>query len=42
VNSLDCTAEYLPRRPGDLESTYLPEPSEYMKRHYTYEDMLKI
>jgi len=41
VNKVDCQVEYAPRRPGDLEACYLENPSPFMKRNYTYEEMLK-
>jgi UDP-glucose 4-epimerase len=41
VNKVNCQVEYAPRRPGDLESCYLENPSPFMKRNYTYEEMLK-
>ena len=41
VNKTDCKVEYAPRRPGDLESMYLENPSPFMKRNYSYEEMLK-
>lgn len=42
VNEIDCNVIYGPRRPGDLEACYLENPSSYMERNYTYEEMLKI
>jgi UDP-glucose 4-epimerase len=33
--------EYAPKREGDLESMYLENPSPFMKRNYSYEEMLK-
>jgi len=42
VNKLNCNVTYGPRRPGDLEACYLKNPSKYMVRNYTYEEMLKI
>ena len=42
VNQLDCQINYGPRRAGDLEACYLKNPSPYMQRNYTYEEMLKI
>jgi UDP-glucose 4-epimerase len=41
VNGVNCDIKYAPRRPGDLESCYLEDPSPFMKRNYTYEEMLK-
>lgn len=42
TNSVDFEVSELPRRQGDLEACYLPNPSRYMVRDYTYEEMLKI
>jgi UDP-glucose 4-epimerase len=42
VNEINCEVQYLPRRKGDVESSYLTEPSTYMERHYSYKDMLTI
>lgn len=42
VNEIDMTIEYAPRRKGDLESCYLENPSSYMERNYSYEQMLKV
>ena len=42
VNRITCNVEYGPRRKGDLEACYLENPSSYMERNYTYEQMLKI
>ena len=41
VNGINCQVEYAPRRPGDLESSYLENPSPFMIRNYSYEEMLK-
>jgi UDP-glucose 4-epimerase len=41
VNGGDCNIEYKERRPGDLEACYLENPSPFMKRKYSYEEMLK-
>jgi UDP-glucose 4-epimerase len=41
VNNVDCIVDYAPRREGDLEAMYLKNPSPFMKRSYTYEEMLK-
>lgn len=35
------TTEYAPRRDGDLEACYLENPSPFMVRNYSYEEMLK-
>jgi UDP-glucose 4-epimerase len=42
VNSTDFNVTNMPRRAGDLEACYLPEPSRYMSRTYTYEQMLEV
>lgn len=42
TNNVDFKVNYLPRRPGDLVENYLKEPSTYMERNYTYEEMLKL
>jgi len=42
VNEVDFQVVEKPRRPGDLEACYLTNPSIFMNRHYTYEQMLKI
>jgi UDP-glucose 4-epimerase len=42
VNKINCNVEYGPRRPGDLESCYLKNPSKYITQKYSYEEMLKI
>ena len=42
VNNIDMQIEFGPRRKGDLETCYLRNPSPYMERNYTYEQMLKI
>ena len=41
VNGVDFQVIYKDARPGDLESIYLPNPSELVTRNYTYEQMLK-
>jgi UDP-glucose 4-epimerase len=42
VNGVDSyNVEYAPRRSGDLEACYLENPSPFMKRNYTYEQMMK-
>lgn len=41
VNGLNCNVEYAPRREGDLEACYLENPSSFMERNYTYEEMLR-
>jgi UDP-glucose 4-epimerase len=42
VNKLNLNVEYDSRREGDLAESYLKEPSPYMERNYTYEEMLKV
>ncbi len=42
VNQCDFKVVNLDKRPGDLESMYLNEPSELMTRNYSYEEMLKV
>jgi len=42
VNNVDFDVIYKDARPGDLESMYLPDPSKFMVRNYTYEQMLKL
>jgi UDP-glucose 4-epimerase len=42
VNDIDCSVEFGPRREGDLAESYLKDPSPYMERHHTYEEMLKV
>ena len=42
VNNVDFSVIYKDARPGDLEACYLKNPSEYMVRNYTYEQMLKL
>jgi UDP-glucose 4-epimerase len=41
VNKVDFQVIYKDARPGDLEAMYLPNPSEFMIRNYTYEQMMK-
>ena len=41
VNGIEFEVEYEPRREGDLEACYLENPSVFMERNYTYEEMLK-
>lgn len=42
TNSVDFVVADMPRRSGDLGACYLPNPSKYMVRDYSYEEMLKI
>jgi len=42
VNDINLWPSYGPRREGDLAESYLKEPSPYMERNYTYEEMLKV
>ena len=40
-NKVTCNVDYGPRRPGDMESNYLKDPSPFMKRNYTDEELMK-
>ena len=42
VNNVDFKVNHCPRRQGDLAENYLKNPSTYMERNYTYEEMLKL
>jgi UDP-glucose 4-epimerase len=42
VNNCDFEVTICPRRDGDLESSVLDTPSQFMKKLYTMEDLLKI
>ena len=42
VNHCDFTTVVRPRRSGDLETSVLDNPSEYLERRYTLEQLLKI
>jgi UDP-glucose 4-epimerase len=42
VNNVDFKVNLCPRREGDLAENYLKNPSTYMERNYTYEEMLKL
>jgi UDP-glucose 4-epimerase len=42
INKIYCKINYGPRRKGDLDKSYLNDPSSYMQRNYTYEKMLKV
>lgn len=42
VNGVDFEVIYKDARPGDLEAMYLPNPSKFMTRNYSYEQMMKI
>lgn len=42
VNNVDFEVCNLPRRPGDIAVSVLDNPSTYMKKIYTIENMLKI
>ena len=42
TNDVEFQVIDLPRRQGDLEACYLPNPSLYMERNYSYEQMMKI
>ena len=41
IHNTDFKINIEPRRPGDLEKSYLENPSTYMERNYTYEEMLR-
>ena len=40
-NGVDFKVEYGPRRDGDVESSVLDYPSDYMKSIYSMKDLLK-
>jgi UDP-glucose 4-epimerase len=42
VNNVNFKVNHCPRREGDLVENYLKNPSTYMERNYTYEEMLKL
>lgn len=42
VNNCDFEVKVCPRREGDLERSVLDNPSKFMRRLYTMEDLLKI
>ena len=42
VNNCDFEVKICPRRDGDLESSVLDTPSQFMKKLYTMEELLKI
>ena len=42
VNECDFKVQICPRREGDLERSVLDNPSSFMQRLYTMEDLLKI
>lgn len=42
VNNCDFEVKVCPRRDGDLESSVLDTPSQFMKKLYTMEELLKI
>jgi UDP-glucose 4-epimerase len=42
VNLCDFKVNYCPRRLGDLERSVLDNPSKFMKKMYTMEDLLKV
>ncbi len=42
VNSCDFEVKILPRREGDLERSVLDNPSPFMQKLYTMEDLLKV
>ena len=42
VNDCDFEVNVCPRRPGDLEKSVLDNPSAFMQKLYTMEQLLKI
>lgn len=42
VNNVDFEIKYVSRRPGDLETSVLENPSKYMTQLYELKDLLKI
>ena len=42
VNDCNFEVKICPRRAGDLESSVLDNPSKFMKKMYTMEDLLKV
>ena len=42
VNNVDFRINLKPRRSGDLEKSFLNNPSKLMERNYTYGEMLKL
>ena len=42
TNSIDFEVKYGPRRAGDLEVSVLSNPSKFMKKLYSLEDLLKV
>ena len=42
VNNCDFKVQVCPRRPGDLESSVLDNPSPFMQKLYTMEDLLWV
>ena len=42
VNNCDFDVQVCPRRPGDLESSVLDNPSPFMQQLYTMEDLLWV
>lgn len=42
VNDVNFDVIPKPRRDGDAESMYLTQPSEYMQRNYSFQQLLKI
>jgi UDP-glucose 4-epimerase len=42
VNNCDFEVKICPRRDGDLERSVLDNPSKFMKKMYTMEDLLKV
>jgi UDP-glucose 4-epimerase len=42
INQCDFTVNVCPRREGDLERSVLDNPSPFMQKLYTMEDLLKV
>lgn len=42
VNSVEFEVNYLPRREGDVESNFLKNPSKFMTKLYSLEELFKI
>ena len=42
VNNVDFKINLKPRRSGDLDKSFLNDPSKLMERNYTYGEMLKF
>jgi UDP-glucose 4-epimerase len=42
VNDCEFEVKICPRREGDLEKSVLDNPSKFMKKMYTMQDLLKV